>query len=285
LTDHPTDCYIAFLATILQRVFYSGNFNVRFSPILAGALSLLAVSSVAHAQNIRIDLTPGINVAAAASTDSVSRGISSTNGQPVLNVTAGYTTHSGLYGFVGGNNANNAPITTRGLETIVGGGYQTKLGNGAFVFDLGAQYHYFPGNDYHGSATYLNYTEVHNTLNWVQPWGALLADISAQPSGQYGAGLSTFETIGVVYNAPYGVVVSGRFGNATVANHTYNYNLGATEPNYQFWTFGLNRDLNDVLGGHPVSIGIVYSGASIEKDHDPVENAGNRVIGTVSYTF
>lgn len=258
---------------------------MNFKSIITTAVGLIAFSTVTYASDVSINIDPGVNFSSTFANDSVSRGVSGTNGQPVFSTSAGYTFNVGLYGYVAGNNADNKPITSANAENIVGGGYQTKLGNGDFLLDIGAEYHYFPGIKPHGSATYLNYAELHNTLNWVQTWGTLIGDFSFQPSGQYGAGFSAFTTAGFDVNAPYNVLVSGRFGNATVSNHVYNYNLGAVGPNYQYWSIGVSRNLADVLNNHPLTVALVYSGASISKTRDVDGNAGNRFIGSVSYSF
>jgi uncharacterized protein (TIGR02001 family) len=251
---------------------------MKFKSLIAGAFAFGLLSSTAFADNLDIDLTPGFAATGMFSSDLVQHGLSQTNGHAVGLATGSYTHSSGLYVTGTVNNNSTAPSN---VETAPGVGFNTKLGsflNGDILYDVGVDYHYFPNSV---SGSNVNYAEFHNTLNYVKPWGRLIANASFQPRGQYNYGFTYYLDAGADVNLPYGVVGSGRVGVATFENH---YANGL--PNYQYWSIGASRDMYKELAGHHATLFITYSGASVDKSTPAVgDTGGQRVLGGVSYSF
>lgn len=221
---------------------------------------LVMIPISARADSFIINMAPGWDRELTAMTDYVVRGISQTNGRPSVGATSVYTFANGWYG---GLTAEHSELGEQGVEADFVGGYKTAL-TSALNYNLGVVYQSYPGSRYHS----LNNVEFQNILNYVQPWGTVVAAFALQPQAALHSGVQTYTSAGVDFNLPASFTLGGRVGYLTASNH-------AVQINYVDWTATLARDM-----GHGISLAVQYTGVTMH-----CSTCGNRFVVSINFVF
>lgn len=221
---------------------------------------MLLTPVIARADSFIINMTPGWDREVVAMTDYVVRGISQTKGRPSIGATSIYSFATGWYG---GVTSEHSELGGQSVEMDAVGGYKTAL-TPTLNYNFGVVYQNYPFSQFHSQ----NNIEFQNIINYVEPWGTVIAAFAVQPQGASHSGLQTYTSAGLDFNLPSAFMLGGRLGYVTADNH-------AAQVNYLDWTVTLARDM-----GHGITLAGQYTGST---DHCSI--CGNRFVVSINLTF
>lgn len=225
------------------------------------------------ADDFTINTTPGWDREIAAMSDYIVRGISQTRGTPSVSGLGVYTFQNGLYGGIA---VERSVVGGQGVEADLIGGWKTGMTpniNYNFGFD-------YPFTQFPQQNTF----EFQNIVNYVRPWGTLIAAFTVQPQGAANIGLQTYSSIGVDFNLPYNLKLGARLGYLTSSNHL-------AQMNYVDWTVTVARDM-----GHGITLATQYTGLTAHCDGSTgvvgddgggctPGTGGNRIAVSINFSF
>ncbi len=226
------------------------------------ALSSAALSSNAMAQEATSPHTVSANVA--LTTDYVFRGISQSNEEAAIQGGMDYAHESGLYLGVWGSSVDLPDAQTE-LDFYAGiNGSIDKL-----VWDVGALYYYYPGND-----SEYDFWEAAFALGYDFDIFSVSLGLNYSPEFYADTGDAWYYAAYLDVPLPYDFSLAAHIGRQTIDDNT---TFGS--PDYTDWAIGLGYSWEGF------DLGLTYTDTDLDEPGECADGCAERVVFNVSRSF